>query len=258
MSSLNAISRDGRPVSPVNAWRTQDGARHLAEGADMRQAGRAVAGLEQRMALAGRGEPPGDLGRFLERPDFREAGLVVAKCCGHPPEARNRRVPGQSRRGNLFGRHIPPELPPMPPPLPPSFPPPRVAGAANCVGVRRQTVQPAHARTAQRRAVRTTAAIASVSATAAAATAAAGLPGSPWPRLACGRCVPARIGVGRRARREHQDPANNDDRFPEFAHRARLPSRGLSTWGRTDRDTNSSAHRFVVPPTKFPATANLH
>ena len=34
-----------------------DRARHLAEGADMRQAGRAVAGLEQRVALAGRGEP---------------------------------------------------------------------------------------------------------------------------------------------------------------------------------------------------------
>ena len=227
------------------------GARHLAEGADMRQAGRAVAGLEQRVALAGRGKPLGDLGRFLERPDFWISRLVVAKCFGHPPEARNRRVPGQSRRGILFGRHIPPELPPMPPPLPPSFPPPPIAGAA-ILRRRRAGDRTAGARKNHTKKCRADDGRHRVSTATAGTTAPAWSAGFAMATPALRPLRPCAVGVGRRARREHQHPANNDDRFPEFAHRARLPSRGLSTWGRTDRDTNSSAHQFVVPPTKFP------
>src|SRR6478735_3794047 len=71
----------------------------------MRQAGWTVAGLEQRVVLAGGGEPLCYLGCFLERPDFPVGRLVVAKCFGHLPEARNRRVPGQSRRGVLSRLH---------------------------------------------------------------------------------------------------------------------------------------------------------
>ena len=48
MSSLKAIRREGRPVSSVEGAAHPGGARDLAEGADMRQAGGAVAGLEQR------------------------------------------------------------------------------------------------------------------------------------------------------------------------------------------------------------------
>ena len=44
------------------------GARHLAEGADMRQARGAVAGLEQHLVLAGALEPRDELARLLERP----------------------------------------------------------------------------------------------------------------------------------------------------------------------------------------------
>ena len=47
------------------------GARHLAEGADMRQARGAVAGLEQRLFLAGALETFDELARLLERPGVR-------------------------------------------------------------------------------------------------------------------------------------------------------------------------------------------
>ncbi len=44
------------------------GARDLAEGADMRQARRAIAGLEDHLVLGAAGEARDDLARFLERP----------------------------------------------------------------------------------------------------------------------------------------------------------------------------------------------
>ena len=44
------------------------GARHLAEGADMRQARGTIAGLEQRFLLARPFQPLDELARFLERP----------------------------------------------------------------------------------------------------------------------------------------------------------------------------------------------
>ena len=50
------------------------GARHLAEGADMRQAGRAVAGLENHFVLRPALEPRDDLARLLERPGVRVLG----------------------------------------------------------------------------------------------------------------------------------------------------------------------------------------
>ena len=56
------------------------GARHLAERADMRQAGGAVAGLEQCGRFARGGEAGGDLLRLLERPGLRERCGCVAEC----------------------------------------------------------------------------------------------------------------------------------------------------------------------------------
>ena len=50
------------------------GARDLAEGADMRQAGRAVAGLEDHLVLRLLLEPRDDLARLLERPGVRLLG----------------------------------------------------------------------------------------------------------------------------------------------------------------------------------------
>ena len=50
------------------------GARHLAERADMRQAGRAVAGLEDDLVLRVPLQPRHDLARFLERPGVRLLG----------------------------------------------------------------------------------------------------------------------------------------------------------------------------------------
>ena len=74
---------------------------NFAKCPDMRQPRRAVAGLEQRLFLARRDEPSDHLGRFLERPDLGNVCRVVANCCSHPPEARNRRMPGQSQNINL-------------------------------------------------------------------------------------------------------------------------------------------------------------
>ena len=50
------------------------GARHLAEGADMRQARGAVAGLEQGLLLAGLFEPLDELARLLEGPGIGGLG----------------------------------------------------------------------------------------------------------------------------------------------------------------------------------------
>ncbi len=57
------------------------GARHLAEGADMRQAGRAIAGLENDFVFRLPLQPRDDLARLLERPGVRQFGQF-AKCCG--------------------------------------------------------------------------------------------------------------------------------------------------------------------------------
>ena len=54
MSSLKASRRDGRPVSDGEGVAHPGGAGDLAERADMRQAGGAVAGLEQRVRLCRR------------------------------------------------------------------------------------------------------------------------------------------------------------------------------------------------------------
>ena len=50
------------------------GARDLAKGADMRQAGGTVAGLEQHMGLAAGLDAPDQLARLLERPGLGNAG----------------------------------------------------------------------------------------------------------------------------------------------------------------------------------------
>ena len=63
-------------------------ARHLAKRADMRQPGRPIAGLEQRLALARSVQPGSDLGSFLERPRLRQRALVIANCCRHRRQAR--------------------------------------------------------------------------------------------------------------------------------------------------------------------------
>ena len=53
------------------------GARHFAEGADMRQAGGAVAGLEDHLVLRLALEPRDDLARLLERPGVRLLGNLA-------------------------------------------------------------------------------------------------------------------------------------------------------------------------------------
>ena len=52
------------------------GAGDLAEGADMREAGRAVAGLEDHLVLGMALEPRDDLARFLERPRIAPLGKI--------------------------------------------------------------------------------------------------------------------------------------------------------------------------------------
>ena len=75
MSSEKQRRRVGiaSPVRTRNAVRTIGGARDLAEGADMGQAGGAVAGLEQDAAvrIAALLDPRDDLPRLLERPCLR-------------------------------------------------------------------------------------------------------------------------------------------------------------------------------------------
>ena len=71
-------------------------ARHLAESADMRQAGGAVSGLEQRIPSPGRGEALGDFRRLLERPGFRRCRRSVSDCVGHSAEAMDGAMLGQS------------------------------------------------------------------------------------------------------------------------------------------------------------------
>ena len=56
------------------------GARDLAEGADMRQAGGAVAGLEDHLVLRLRLQPRDDLARLLERPGVRLLGEFAQRC----------------------------------------------------------------------------------------------------------------------------------------------------------------------------------
>ena len=83
MSSLNASSFDGQAGEFGERAADPGGAGDLAERADMRQAGGAIAGLEQRGFLARSGEALGDFARFLERPGLRDVGRVVADCIGH-------------------------------------------------------------------------------------------------------------------------------------------------------------------------------
>ena len=80
------------------------GAGDLAERADMRQAGRAVAGLEQRVTLAGGFQAVCDLGGFLEGPGLGDREGVVTKCCGHGGEARGAGG-GGSMTGGKSSRH---------------------------------------------------------------------------------------------------------------------------------------------------------
>ena len=70
MSSEKAIRRVGMRVAGQDAegMAHHAGARDLAERADMRQARGAVAGLEQRLLLAGPFQPFDELARLLERP----------------------------------------------------------------------------------------------------------------------------------------------------------------------------------------------
>ena len=79
------------------------GARHLAESADMRQAGGTIAGLEQRRGLARPVQPGSDLGSFLERPRLWQRRLVVANCCRHRRQARYHAPPGQSLEQSKAG-----------------------------------------------------------------------------------------------------------------------------------------------------------
>ena len=60
----------------------------LAEGADMRQAGGAVAGLEHGDILGRSVDPRCQLGRFLERPGARQRRRL--RCLGHGAQARQR------------------------------------------------------------------------------------------------------------------------------------------------------------------------
>jgi hypothetical protein len=78
MSSENTSSRVGTLSSVKHAEGVahHGGARHLAERADMRQAGRAIAGLEQdRRRPVAALVALDDLFRFLERP-----GFAVVRC----------------------------------------------------------------------------------------------------------------------------------------------------------------------------------
>ena len=68
------------------------GAGDLAEGADMRQARGAVAGLEQSLLLAGPFEPLDELARLLERPGIGslggfDEGRIEGQGSGHGPSA---------------------------------------------------------------------------------------------------------------------------------------------------------------------------
>jgi hypothetical protein len=77
------------------------GAGHLAERADMRQAGRAVAGLEQRLGLAGPLEALNQLARLLERPGIGRLGrseLAIAQRLGTGSGKVNTRPPRPALR----------------------------------------------------------------------------------------------------------------------------------------------------------------
>ena len=76
MSSEKAISRvlTLSSVSDAEGVAHHGGARDLAEGADMRQAGGAVAGLENDFVLGIFLQPRHDLARLLERPGARLLG----------------------------------------------------------------------------------------------------------------------------------------------------------------------------------------
>ena len=58
------------------------GARHFAESADMRQAGRAVTGLEDHFVLRPLLQPGDDLARLLERPGAGLLGEFAQRCGG--------------------------------------------------------------------------------------------------------------------------------------------------------------------------------
>ena len=78
-------------------------ARHLAEGADMRQARGAIARLEEHVGLAGALDPSHEFPRFLERPGLRLHGSVKEgkRRGGGRRRGRHGRSPVE-RRG---GRH---------------------------------------------------------------------------------------------------------------------------------------------------------
>ena len=96
-----------RPAGQLGEGVTHPGgARHLAEGADMRQARRPVAGFEQRLALARGGNTVGNLLRLLERPCLGKRSRAgwrgtVADCIGHYSEAMKGGCLGQ-RGGHLI------------------------------------------------------------------------------------------------------------------------------------------------------------
>ena len=133
MSSLKAIRRDGQAGQHGEGVAHPGGARDLAEGADVRQAGGAVAGLEQRLALA-RLCPAGR--RPWRLPRTATPSAARRRCCevfrtsaasygtrrssrlvnpaGHPPIVAapcQRRLPRRHARG-------PRRMPAMPPTRP--------------------------------------------------------------------------------------------------------------------------------------------
>ena len=81
-------------------------ARDLAEGADVRQAGRAVAGFEQRRFLARGGKPGGDLRGLLERPGLRDRR--IGKRIGGGGGGHGSKLEMGGARVNAAGRNCAP------------------------------------------------------------------------------------------------------------------------------------------------------
>ena len=90
--------RDGVAGQHPEGMAHHAGARHLAEGADMRQARGAVAGLEQSLLLARPFEPLDELARLLERPGIGglggfDQGGIEGQGSGHGPSACRKVLP---------------------------------------------------------------------------------------------------------------------------------------------------------------------
>ena len=187
------------------------GARDLAERADMRQAGRAVAGLEQRMALAGSRQA--GCATLAASSNGQTFGTAVSLLRSVSAIRRKLETGGcpVNRDGSFCSAvYMPPELPPMPPPPPPSLPPPPVVGVANC-GRRCTGDRTAGARknSSKQDAVRTTAA--------------------------------HRISIRRRRHRHHRPPGS-----PRL-HPARLrPLRRGAGWRRASRTTRAPGRQPIM------------